>query len=55
MDLSPFSLIHPCGDDKLIMTKLSNFIQNVTFDQIQPILINNFAYLNNYNQIKFIK
>ena len=44
MDLSPFLRINPCGYAGLEMTQLNDLHPGVTLNDVQPLLINNFAH-----------
>jgi lipoyl(octanoyl) transferase len=35
MDLSPFTRINPCGYQKLAMTKISDFVKNVSWEELE--------------------
>ncbi|ELZ5940313.1 MULTISPECIES: lipoyl(octanoyl) transferase LipB [Providencia] len=43
MDLEPFNRINPCGYAQLKMTQLRDFIPNVTLQDVQPVLIEQFC------------
>lgn len=48
MDLSPFLRINPCGYAGMEMVKMSQWVESVTPDIIQPVLVSKFlARLNN--------
>nr|WP_231131855.1 lipoyl(octanoyl) transferase LipB [Providencia stuartii] len=43
MDLEPFNRINPCGYAQLKMTQVRDFIPNVTLQDVQPVLIEQFC------------
>ncbi|MBP6122880.1 lipoyl(octanoyl) transferase LipB [Providencia sp.] len=43
MDLEPFNRINPCGYSELKMTKLNDFVPNVSLNDVQPVLIKQFC------------
>lgn len=43
MDLEPFNRINPCGYAQLKMTQVRDFIPQVTIDDVQPVLIEQFC------------
>ncbi len=43
MDLEPFNRITPCGYAQLKMTQVRDFIPNVTLQDVQPVLIEQFC------------
>ena len=45
MDLSPFSLIDPCGYKDLVVTQLKDFGVNQTIEQVEDVLVNRFIEL----------
>ncbi|MDJ0955479.1 MAG: lipoyl(octanoyl) transferase LipB [Arenicellales bacterium] len=45
MDLSPFSLIDPCGYKDLVVTQLKDLGVNKTIEQVEDVLVNRFIEL----------
>ena len=45
MDLSPFSLIDPCGYKDLVVTQLKDLGVNKTVEQVEDVLVNRFMEL----------
>jgi lipoyl(octanoyl) transferase len=39
MDLTPFSLINPCGYEGLEVTQISDFDSNVTLEDVESVAI----------------
>lgn len=52
MDLSPFTLINPCGFPDLQMTQVSHFIPDIGMEQIKPKLITYFCQSFGYDDVK---
>lgn len=53
LDLAPFSQINPCGFANLPMTKISNFIAEITFAEIETKICQYIAKNFGYNEILF--
>ena len=47
MDLTPFSLINPCGYEGLEVTQISHFDSNVTLEDVESVAINEMKILFN--------
>ena len=47
MDLTPFSLINPCGYKGLEVTQISRFDSNVTLEDVESVAINEMKTLFN--------
>ena len=54
MDLSPFSLIDPCGYPGMRMTQLQDFQSNIRIEDVQFQLVRSFSHLLNYNNLNWI-
>ncbi len=52
MDLEPFNRINPCGYMGLQMTQMSQLISPIAFDDVQPVLIQQFCDLLGFHLIQ---
>ena len=51
MDLSPFTRIHPCGYQGLMMTQVKDWLPNISMAQIIPLLLKHLIQHMAYNNV----
>ncbi|MXP56265.1 lipoyl(octanoyl) transferase LipB [Pantoea sp. Mhis] len=54
MELTPFSHINPCGYVGMRMIQISQFKQNITTADVQPYLVQHFAQLSGFTEIRWL-
>lgn len=54
MDLSPFQRINPCGYAGMQMTQISDYVSDITLEDIAPVLIQSFQQLLGYPRYELI-